>query len=95
MIARFAGADYGAVLKAMKHHYPRAAKIPGPGFSAGPCLFKDTMQLVAFARNQFALGCFLPAQVNEGLILCLVEELRSSSAISPKATVGLLGMSKV
>ena len=34
----------------------RAARIPGPGFAAGPCLFKDTMQLAAFSRNQFALG---------------------------------------
>ena len=25
--------------------YPRAADLPGPGFAAGPCLFKDTMQL--------------------------------------------------
>lgn len=90
MIARSAGADYGAVLKAMKHHYPRAAKIPGPGFSAGPCLFKDTMQLVAFARNQFALGQ-AAMQVNEGLVLYLVEKLRRERDLS-KATVGLLGM---
>lgn len=90
MIARSAGADYGSVLKAMKHHYPRAAKIPGPGFSAGPCLFKDTMQLVAFARNQFALGQ-AAMQVNEGLVLYLVEKLRRSCDLS-QSTVGLLGM---
>lgn len=90
MIARSAGADYGAVLRAMKHHYPRAAKIAGAGFSAGPCLFKDTMQLVAFARNQFALGQ-AAMQVNEGLILYLVEELRRVRDLS-QATVGLLGM---
>jgi UDP-N-acetyl-D-mannosaminuronic acid dehydrogenase len=90
MIARSAGANYGAVLRAMKHHYPRAAKIAGAGFSAGPCLFKDTMQLVAFARNQFALGQ-AAMQVNEGLILYLVEELRRVRDLSG-ATVGLLGM---
>jgi UDP-N-acetyl-D-mannosaminuronic acid dehydrogenase len=91
MIARSAGADYQAVLKAMKQHYPRASKIPGAGFSAGPCLFKDTMQLVAFARNQFSLGQ-AAMQVNEGLILYLVDELRRTRDLS-QATVGLLGMS--
>ena len=91
MIARSAGADYGAILKAMKYHYPRASKIPSAGFSAGPCLFKDTMQLIAFARNQFALG-HAATQVNEGLVLYLMEELRRIRDLS-QATVGLLGMS--
>jgi UDP-N-acetyl-D-mannosaminuronic acid dehydrogenase len=90
MIARSAGANYGNILAAMKQHYPRAAHIPGPGFSAGPCLFKDTMQLVAFARNQFALG-HAATLANEGLILYLVEELRRLCDLS-QTTVGLLGM---
>ena len=42
MISKQAGVDYQAVMKAMKHNYPRARSFPGPGFSAGPCLFKDT-----------------------------------------------------
>jgi UDP-N-acetyl-D-mannosaminuronic acid dehydrogenase len=90
MIARSVGADYGAILTAMKQHYPRAAHIPGPGFSAGPCLFKDTMQLVAFARNQFALGQ-AAMSVNEGLVLYLVEELGRLRDLS-QTTIGLLGM---
>lgn len=90
MIARSAGADYDAILTAMKQHYPRASKIPSAGFSAGPCLFKDTMQLVAFARNQFALG-HAAMQVNEGLVLYLVDDLRRRRDLS-QATVGLLGM---
>ncbi len=36
--------------------YPRAADMPGPGFAAGPCLLKDTMQLAAFNNNNFTLG---------------------------------------
>jgi UDP-N-acetyl-D-mannosaminuronic acid dehydrogenase len=40
----------------MQHNYPRARGIPSPGLAAGPCLFKDTMQLLAFAQNQFSLG---------------------------------------
>jgi UDP-N-acetyl-D-mannosaminuronic acid dehydrogenase len=90
MIAKQAGADYQAVMKAMKHNYPRARTFPGPGFSAGPCLFKDTMQLAAYSRNQFGLG-HAAMQVNEGLVLQIVEDLRHSHDL-PSMTVGLLGM---
>lgn len=90
MIAKQAGADYQAIMKAMKHNYPRARSFPGPGFSAGPCLFKDTMQLAAYARNQFGIG-HAAMQVNEGLVLQLVDDLRRGYDIS-NMTVGLLGM---
>jgi UDP-N-acetyl-D-mannosaminuronic acid dehydrogenase len=90
MIAKSAGVDYQAVMKAMKHNYPRAKSFPGPGFSAGPCLFKDTMQLAAYARNQFGLG-HAAMQVNEGLVLQLVDDLKRAYDISTM-TIGLLGM---
>jgi len=90
MIAKTAGADYHAITQAMKHNYPRAKTLPRPGFAAGPCLFKDTMQLAAFARNQFGLG-HAAMQVNEGFVLQLVEDLRRIYDIA-NMTVGLLGM---
>jgi UDP-N-acetyl-D-mannosaminuronic acid dehydrogenase len=90
MIAKSAGADYQAIMRAMKQNYPRAKSFPGPGFSAGPCLFKDTMQLAAFARNQFGLG-HAAIQVNEGFVLQLVDDLRRGFDLS-KMTIGLLGM---
>jgi UDP-N-acetyl-D-mannosaminuronic acid dehydrogenase len=90
MIAKSAGADYRAIMRAMKQNYPRARSFPGPGFSAGPCLFKDTMQLAAYARNQFGMG-HAAMQVNEGLVLQLVDDLRHGYEIS-SMTVGLLGM---
>ncbi len=90
MIAKSAGADFQAIMRAMKQNYPRARSFPGPGFSAGPCLFKDTMQLAAYARNQFGLG-HAAMQVNEGLVLQLVDDLRRAYDVS-KMTVGLLGM---
>lgn len=90
MLAKQAGADYQAIMKAMKTNYPRLKSLPGPGFSAGPCLFKDTMQLAAYARNQFGLGH--PAmQVNEGLVLQLVDDMRRNYDLG-QMTVGLLGM---
>ena len=90
MISKDAGVDYQAVMKAMKHNYPRARNFPGPGFSAGPCLFKDTMQLAAYARNQFGIG-HAAMQVNEGLVLQMVDDLKRAYEM-PNMTVGLLGM---
>lgn len=90
MIAKSAGADYQQIMKAMKHNYPRARTVPGPGFAAGPCLFKDTMQLASFARNQFGIG-HAAMHVNEGLALHMVEDLRRQFDLG-SMTVGLLGM---
>ena len=50
-IADQAGVDYTNILRAIREDYPRAADMPGPGFAAGPCLFKDTMQLAAFTAT--------------------------------------------
>ncbi len=90
LIAKSAGLDYKVILQAMKHNYPRAQSIPAPGFAAGPCLVKDTMQLLAFARNEFALGN-AAIMVNEGLPLHIVGHLRRSYDLG-QMTVGLLGM---
>jgi UDP-N-acetyl-D-mannosaminuronic acid dehydrogenase len=90
LIAKSAGLDYKAILQAMKHNYPRAQNIPSPGFAAGPCLVKDTMQLLAYARNEFALGN-AAIMVNEGLPLQIIAELRRKYDLG-QMTVGLLGM---
>jgi UDP-N-acetyl-D-mannosaminuronic acid dehydrogenase len=74
----------------MKRNYPRARSIPSPGFAAGPCLVKDTMQLAAFAQNQFSLGN-AAMLVNEGLVLHLVDDLARRYDLA-RMTVGLLGM---
>jgi UDP-N-acetyl-D-mannosaminuronic acid dehydrogenase len=90
LIAKAAGVDYHRILRAMKHNYPRARHIPRPGFAAGPCLVKDTMQLLAFARNEFGLGN-TAILINEGLVLHVISDLRRSHNLSAM-TVGLLGM---
>ena len=90
LIAKSAGLDYQRILQAMKHNYPRARNIPSPGYAAGPCLMKDTMQLTAFARNEFSLGN-AAMLVNEGLPLHVVDDLRRRYDLG-KMTVGLLGM---
>jgi UDP-N-acetyl-D-mannosaminuronic acid dehydrogenase len=90
LIAKSAGLDYQRILQAMKHNYPRAKNIPRPGYAAGPCLMKDTMQLTAFARNEFTLGN-AAMLVNEGLPLHVIADLRRRYDLG-KMTVGLLGM---
>jgi UDP-N-acetyl-D-mannosaminuronic acid dehydrogenase len=90
LVAKSAGVDYQRVLKAMTHNYPRLNGMPRPGFAAGPCLVKDTMQLSAFARNQFGLG-HAALLINEGLVLHVVDDIKRRCDLA-STTVGLLGM---
>ena len=91
MIADQAGVDYTNVLRAVREDYPRAADLPGPGFAAGPCLFKDTMQLAAFTSDHFPLGQ-AAMQVNEGLPAYIVSALERRYGGLQGKTVGILGM---
>jgi len=91
MIADQAGVDYTNILRAIREDYPRAADLPGPGFAAGPCLFKDTMQLAAFTSDHFPLGQ-AAMQVNEGLPAYIVSALERRYDGLQGKTVGILGM---
>jgi UDP-N-acetyl-D-mannosaminuronic acid dehydrogenase len=84
------GLDFERIRQALTFDYPRAADMPGAGFAAGPCLFKDTMQLAAFADNSFVLG-HSAMLVNEGLPLYLVSRLEAKHPLED-LTVGILGM---
>ncbi len=90
MMANDFGLDYERIRQAVIEDYPRAADLPGPGFAAGPCLLKDTMQLAAFNNNSFALG-HASMQINEGLPLYLVARLDARFDLN-SMTVGILGM---
>ena len=90
MIASAANVDYYRILEGMKRDYPRSRDFPRAGLTAGPCLFKDTMQLASFYRNQFGLG-FDAMLVNEGIPQFIVDRLDAQYPLE-KMTVGLLGM---
>jgi UDP-N-acetyl-D-mannosaminuronic acid dehydrogenase len=90
MIATAANLDYYRILDGMKRDYPRSKNFPLAGFAAGPCLFKDTMQLASFYRNQFGLG-FQAMLVNEGMPQFVVDRLDAAHPLD-QMTVGLLGM---
>lgn len=90
MMANDFGLDFERIRAAVIEDYPRAADLPGPGFAAGPCLLKDTMQLAAFNNNNFALGQ-ASMQINEGLPLYLTARMAASFDLA-SMTVGILGM---
>jgi UDP-N-acetyl-D-mannosaminuronic acid dehydrogenase len=82
--------DYYKIFDAVTHNYPRTKHIPRAGFAAGPCLFKDTMQLAAFSNNNFFLG-HAAMLINEGLPNYIVQRLKDMHNIDGKV-VGILGM---
>ena len=90
VMANEQGLDFDRIRGALAHDYPRAADMPGAGFAAGPCLFKDTMQLAAFTDNSFILG-HSAMLVNEGLPLYLVSKLEAKYDLA-NCRVGILGM---
>lgn len=90
MMCAQAGINYLTLLKRIREGYPRMAYIPGPGFAAGPCLMKDTMQLFAFGRHNFLLGQ-VAMTINEGLPNFLADQLRRELSLKGRK-VGILGM---
>ncbi len=90
MMANDGGLDFERIRQGLGEDYPRAADMPAAGFAAGPCLFKDTMQLAAFNNNNFALG-HTAMTINEGMPLYLVHRLEQRFDLA-SMTVGILGM---
>lgn len=89
-IVHRSGLDHNRVLRAIRHNYPRAADLPGPGFAAGPCLLKDVMQLAAYTPDHFPMG-HSAMLINEGLPAYVVDMLDHRRSLSGR-TVGILGM---
>lgn len=89
-LCRRAGVDFSRVHHAVTHNYPRTKGFPRPGFAAGPCLLKDTMQLAAYSGNTFMLG-HSAMLINEGLPHFLIECLKERTSLTKKCA-GILGM---
>lgn len=90
MLASGCDVDFDRILHGCRHNYPRMAGMPGPGFAAGPCLVKDTMQLAAFSHNQFMLG-HAAMLVNEGLPRHMIDLAKKQVELG-QLTAGILGM---
>jgi UDP-N-acetyl-D-mannosaminuronic acid dehydrogenase len=90
MMANDQRLDFERIRQGLTEDYPRAADMPSAGFAAGPCLFKDTMQLAAYSHNNFALG-HTAMTINEGMPLYVVHRLEQRFDLATM-TVGILGM---
>jgi UDP-N-acetyl-D-mannosaminuronic acid dehydrogenase len=90
MMAQSFEADFAQIHAALREDYPRMQALARPGFAAGPCLLKDTMQLGAFNHGSFVLGQ-AAMMINEGLPYQVVQNLKRGYPLS-EMTVGILGM---
>ncbi len=91
MMAQDFGVSYERIRAGISEGYPRAKDLPGAGFTAGPCLLKDTLQLAAFNNNDFVLGQ-AAISVNEGFPLYVISQMERRFEKLNELTVGLLGM---
>ncbi|MBW1989988.1 MAG: nucleotide sugar dehydrogenase [Deltaproteobacteria bacterium] len=89
-LAEARGLDFSRILAACKKDYPRLSHVPGPGFSAGPCLEKDTRMLAAWAGGAFSLGEAALA-ANRAMPAFLVEQAGKRADLSV-STAGILGL---
>jgi UDP-N-acetyl-D-mannosaminuronic acid dehydrogenase len=90
VMAQHFEADFHRIFHALREDYPRMRSLARPGFAAGPCLLKDTMQLGAFNHGSFVLGQ-AAMMINEGLPYLLVQDIKRAYPLA-HMTVGILGM---
>jgi UDP-N-acetyl-D-mannosaminuronic acid dehydrogenase len=88
-IANDRGLEFERIRRGMLTNYPRAAGLPPAGFAAGPCLPKDTIELID-ASAGFTLGQAAVA-ANEGLADYVVARLALRYDLA-STRVGILGM---
>ena len=82
--------DFSRVRRIMQDGYERNLNLPKAGFTAGPCLLKDTMQLSSFFKKKFYLG-HAAMQINESIPDFIMKELNKIKNIKKKV-IGVLGL---
>ena len=91
MMCKELGLDFSKIRNLMMDNYKRNENLPAAGFTAGPCLLKDTMQLSSFYKHKFSLG-YSAMSINEELPIFIVKELGKKYNLKKK-TIGILGLS--
>ena len=82
--------NFSRVRGIMQDGYERNLNLPKAGFTAGPCLLKDTMQLSSFFKKKFNLG-HAAMQINESIPQFIINELNKMKNIKKKI-IGVLGL---
>ena len=90
MICQNLDLDFFKIRNIMRDGYTRNANIPMSGFTSGPCLLKDTMQLSSFYDHNFLLG-HSAMSINEGIPKFILNKLEKKLNLKKK-TVGVLGL---
>lgn len=83
--------NFAKIRKLMRIGYPRNLNLPMSGFTAGPCLLKDTMQLSSFYKDKFSLG-ISAMKINESFPDLIIKKIKKIKNYK-KMTVGVLGLS--
>ena len=91
MMCKNQNLDFFKIRNLMRDNYKRNTNMPTAGFTAGPCLLKDTMQLSSFYNHKFLL-CREAMSINEGLPKFIVRKLGEKYNLR-KNIVGVLGLS--
>ena len=85
------GLNFDKVRNVMREGYERNINLPSAGFSAGPCLLKDTMQLRSFYENNFELG-MAAMKINEiNIIELIIKKIESIKNYKNKI-IGIMGL---
>lgn len=82
--------NYAKVFRAIRYKYPRADGIKSAGLAGGPCLEKDTRQLIAATATGSALLDDVLASHTES-VKVLVEKVAATVDLA-SSTVALLGL---
>tara|TARA_B100000787_G_C16198135_1_gene302543 strand:+ start:1695 stop:2873 length:1179 start_codon:yes stop_codon:yes gene_type:complete len=90
MICQNQNLNFFKIRNIMREGYLRNANIPESGFTAGPCLLKDTMQLSSFYNHRFKLG-HAAMSVNEGIPEFIIKNLQKKYNLKKKI-IGVLGL---
>ena len=89
MTANQFGCSANEIINLIRYKYPRSHGIQSPGFAAGPCLYKDTQQLVASLNNNFIMGS-AAISINEGIAYTVSD---MAINLSKKKDILILGAS--
>lgn len=83
--------NFKRVRNLMRFGYERNLNLPMSGFSAGPCLLKDTMQLTAFFKGNFGLGLAAMHVNQKSMVDFIINRLKMIKNFKIK-TIGILGV---
>lgn len=93
MICEKLGINFEKLRKNMMEGYNRNKNIAKAGFAAGPCLYKDTVQLTSFFKKSFTLGK-ISTKINQKLPYFIYKQLNNKFKNNlKKKTIGILGIS--